>query len=612
MGSDNAQVLFGETDSADAGRFSSAGIPSPTVEQQAIIEGALTGKDIKVQAFAGTGKTTTIKQLARVINKPSLYIAFNKVIVTEVGNELPEHVKGKTAHGLAYKAIVAGNLQMEAKFQGRSELWYHSNVSRFIGGEIDKKLLAVVIRIVKTFTRSIDNQLTATHISPVDRLMIQKMTASKADKIIAKLVEWAQENRQKSLTEISANIKESYALERFDHTPIVGECLSLAECQELIQKTISNAAKYSATEDISEEDFPSTLMRKISNKATQQTPGVLTAEALSQKLLSSASNLWNNIVDQDSNCAINFDAYLKMWQLSQPKLQAEVIYVDEAQDLDPVMLDVLKNQKAQMIWLGDAYQQIYAWRGAINALDNLDNCLKYELTETFRFSASIASFANMALNMLGESRQIKSNKVQDTNKLGKEAIIARKNGTLFDMALLLAQQSRHFAWADTSFKPDSLISHCQELIKIDAGRTAFMDMYKEFTSIDEIEAFLEEENNDTIAKPLALCKRFNFNITQIKAAVQLISSFVDPNANIVLTTAHKSKGQEWDKVTLTDDFIDAIEREERSASGTMHEWNLLYVALTRAKKDLSLRDNIKSLLGVLPTLETASISLEKY
>jgi superfamily I DNA/RNA helicase len=113
MGSDNAQVLFGETDSADAGRFSSAGIPSPTVEQQAIIEGAVTGKDIKVQAFAGTGKTTTIKQLARVINKPSLYIAFNKDIVSEVGNELPGHVRGKTAHGLAFNSIVVGNPRME-------------------------------------------------------------------------------------------------------------------------------------------------------------------------------------------------------------------------------------------------------------------------------------------------------------------------------------------------------------------------------------------------------------------------------------------------------------------------------------------------------------------
>jgi|GEM_PF-5695529 superfamily I DNA/RNA helicase len=218
----------------------------------------------------------------------------------------------------------------------------------------------------------------------------------------------------------------------------------------------------------------------------------------------------------------------------------------------------------------------------------------------------------MALKVLGESRQIRSNKKHETDKAINHAVISRTNATLFDMAFSLAQDGKNFAWSEKNFKPDSLINHCKELVKIDSGREAFMDMYKEFKSIADIELFLEEENNDSIARSLALCKRFNFNLTSIKAAVQLISSFVDPSAKIVLTTAHKSKGQEWDKVTLCDDFNDAIQREKRNGNGTKHEWNLLYVALTRAKKELSLLDSIKLLLGVLTTEENLELSIEQH
>jgi hypothetical protein len=576
-------------------------LPEPSNEQIAIIEGAKTGRNIKVQAFAGTGKTTTIKMLAQVLLESSAYIAFNRDIVDEVSNKLPDHVWCSTAHRLAFKEVISGRSDMEAKFNDRSKLWYHSNVSQYIGGEIDKKLLAIVIRMVKNFCKSVDAELTPVHIGLRDELTLQKMTASEVETLILLLVQHAEDNRRND--DVLQNIKNWYNRDNAKPKPLISKYLSLSECQELIQKTIKNAAAYSATDPISEEDFPAKLLNKIKSTDTQRKNEGMKKELLVQKLMSRATNLWNEITDPCSDCAIDFDVFLKMWQLGKPQIDAKVIYIDEAQDLDPVMLDVLQHQKAQMIWLGDAYQQIYAWRGAINALATLENCLEFQLTETFRFNPSIASFANMALKILGESRQIKSNKKPETDKATNHAVISRTNATLFDMAFSLAQDGKHFAWSDKNFKPDTLINHCKELVKIDSGREAFMDMYKEFTSIADIELFLEEENNDSIARPLALCKRFNFNLTSIKAAVKLISRFIDPTASIVLTTAHKSKGQEWDKVTLCDDFSDAIEREKRNRNGTKYEWNLLYVAFTRAKKELSLLDSIKLLLGVLPPEE---------
>lgn len=58
---------------------------------------------IKVSAFAGTGKTTTLCAFSEV-NPDSriLYIAFNKAIQLEATGKFPDHVTARTAHSIAY------------------------------------------------------------------------------------------------------------------------------------------------------------------------------------------------------------------------------------------------------------------------------------------------------------------------------------------------------------------------------------------------------------------------------------------------------------------------------------------------------------------------------
>ena len=83
-----------------------------TKEQQDIIES--TG-NIKINAVAGSGKTTTIIEYARSRPEKSniLYIAFNKSVKLEAIKKFAEkglhHVKVETAHSLAYKHIVYRN-----------------------------------------------------------------------------------------------------------------------------------------------------------------------------------------------------------------------------------------------------------------------------------------------------------------------------------------------------------------------------------------------------------------------------------------------------------------------------------------------------------------------
>src|SRR5674476_851786 len=80
-----------------------------TQEQYAIINS--TG-NIKINAVAGSGKTTTIIEYAKARPKDSkiLYLAFNKSVKLEAAKKFADkgldNVKVETAHSLAYKNIV--------------------------------------------------------------------------------------------------------------------------------------------------------------------------------------------------------------------------------------------------------------------------------------------------------------------------------------------------------------------------------------------------------------------------------------------------------------------------------------------------------------------------
>jgi F-box protein 18 (helicase) len=83
-----------------------------TLQQQTII--ASKG-NIKINAVAGSGKTTTIIEYAktRPISAKILYLAFNKSVKLEAEHKFAQHrlsnVRIETAHSLAYRQIVAGS-----------------------------------------------------------------------------------------------------------------------------------------------------------------------------------------------------------------------------------------------------------------------------------------------------------------------------------------------------------------------------------------------------------------------------------------------------------------------------------------------------------------------
>lgn len=78
----------------------------PTEEQEAIIQALPIYGLIKVNAFAGTGKTSTLQLLTNHYpQKQFLYLAYNKSIQIEASKKFGRNVLVKTVHSLAYKYV---------------------------------------------------------------------------------------------------------------------------------------------------------------------------------------------------------------------------------------------------------------------------------------------------------------------------------------------------------------------------------------------------------------------------------------------------------------------------------------------------------------------------
>ena len=152
------------------------------------------------------------------------------------------------------------------------------------------------------------------------------------------------------------------------------------------------------------------------------------AEQLRDTLYPYVERRWQQSIDPRHPAGIGHDIYLKLWALSKPVIPADFILFDEAQDADPLMMGILSNQPNQVIYVGDAHQQIYEWRGAVNAMKRLP-LPQTLLTQSFRFGDQIADVANGFLKALQEEVPLRGNPAM-ASTLGKSMVHGQKDAIL--------------------------------------------------------------------------------------------------------------------------------------------------------------------------------------
>lgn len=305
-----------------------------------------------------------------------------------------------------------------------------------------------------------------------------------------------------------------------------------------------------------------------------------------------SKKVWLEMIDESNSIPITHDIYLKLFALSKPDFKKDFIFFDETQDANPVMLDIINSQtESQRIFAGDPFQQIYAWRGAINALGDSLDLSPYYISQSFRYGQEIASMANKIITSYSDPNIFHkpitgnnniSSSIETTNQSPPDCLICRTNAGLINNLIRYQKESGFTV---------HLIGGAQNLIRLISGiqalkanKKAFHPDLRLFNTYSDLIEYTESPMGGDMKYLINLIKAYGF-ATLIK---QLNLTTEEPDeANIILTTVHKAKGLEWKKVKLGNDFPYP---NEDLLTIPQEEVNILYVAATRAINTLDISD----------------------
>jgi superfamily I DNA/RNA helicase len=312
------------------------------------------------------------------------------------------------------------------------------------------------------------------------------------------------------------------------------------------------------------------------------------------------------------------DGYLKLYQLSGPVLDFDYILLDEAQDTTPCVWDIFENQKCRKVIVGDEHQAIYGWRGSTDALKLVGDAEHLYLTRSFRFGPEIAALASTLLRRFkGEVNHLRGTESIPTrvilgSKSGSRTMVCRGNMHIFRSAAAECEfggKSLGFVGGDfLNYRFQSVLdayyvfSEQSELVK-DA-------LIKSFGTFEDLAEFSKKARNNEIESACSLVEEYRSRVPKIYQDVKgrdVGAKFAD----LVFTTGHKAKGMEFPIVEIGSDFTAMIEaHRERPDLRIMnpHEINLLYVAITRATRELYLAPSIVSFIqtGALDEVPSAN------
>ena len=303
---------------------------------------------------------------------------------------------------------------------------------------------------------------------------------------------------------------------------------------------------------------------------------------------------WADITDPQGRIRFEHSHYLKMWQLQFPMIDTDVVLFDEAQDANPVMASIVAFQDCRKVYVGDQYQQIYTWTGAVDAMQKIGAEHSATLTNSFRFGPQVAGAGNRILAMLGAdvklaglgaeghvaytiAEQERSNPYQHAGD--SHCYLARTNAAVIRRAMQELDAGGRPAVAGGT---RDITSFAEAAVALQSGRRTSHPELAAFDSWGAVQRYVDE---DELGSDLKLMVTVIDDFGARTIIDKLGRDVKEHQATMVVSTAHKAKGREWDHVTLASDF-DKAQGTTEDADTAEEELRLLYVAATRAQSTL--------------------------
>ncbi len=349
------------------------------------------------------------------------------------------------------------------------------------------------------------------------------------------------------------------------------------------------------------------------------------------------SRLWSMMIDPTHPLGLTHDAYLKLYALHEPKWDFDYLLLDESQDTNPVTEQLFFSQAARKIIVGDPHQSIYSFRKSRDILSpraSSDTPTVF-LTHSFRFGQEIADLANHMLGhfkgethrLIGRGKPAKLWRpfstdwsLRPTGAFVSHTIISRTNASLFDAAVraidcieayeqVTNRPGPKIGFIGTSARANYSPFHTYkfgrllDLVSLEKGEVSkIVDPFiRRFSNIRELWDLVNDEatRDADLASAIRLYNRYKGALPWLVRKIG--ERAADPNSPKVwirFCTAHKSKGLEWTRVKLANDFPRLTDDTGLLPPRRIpeEEVNLLYVAVTRAKEDLEVCPRLMNFL----------------
>lgn len=458
----------------------------PTDEQTAIIDAFEAGADLRVQAGAGSGKTSTLVMLAKEkMDDQGTFLAYNKAIQQDASAKMPFNCEAVTSHSLAFRAV---GIKYKHRLNG-------------------------------------------------SRLTVRQ----------------------------TAEIMGIQPIQIGDH-PVFGNFVLTRMVGDMLRKFT-----YSADDEIQPHHVAE--VRGFSDAETRE---------LAAYLVNYARKAWADITNVDGKLRFEHDHYFKMWALTHPRIEDDFLFLDEAQDANPALTGVVAEQThLQRVSVGDSAQSIYGWRGAKDALKVLPGD-QLTLSQSFRFGPAIAEEANEWLDVLNADIRLSGFDQVDSRVTSRlpdaGTVLCRTNMGCMGEGMLGLERDQKVAVVGGTKQIEDLARACLDLQE--KGETIHPELVA-FRSWDSVVEYAEDGGEDL--KPMVkLVTRYG-----AKGILYATARFVnEERADLIISTAHKAKGREWDSVRIGDDFYQTPDEETGVIELPKDEAMLAYVAVTRARKQL--------------------------
>ena len=511
----------------------------PSVYQQAIYDFITNGSgNAVVSAVAGSGKTTTLINALKLIPKDKnvLFLAFNKSIAGELKERVPKeatNIDVKTVHAYGYGALT------------------------------------------KDFKCQID--------------------ASKYKKLLRDIIMYLESQDAMVLTKYGFDKKQMNFIDDFAFEP---------NEQENIEDKVGYFNRVNTLCDLGRLNLID--LKNMDN-------GIDELNALSQKhnveiINGECYRAWLLInIGASVLSSADFTDMVFLPNYYNLKLrQYDIVFIDECQDLNScqreIMKRAIKKETGRFIAVGDPAQAIYGFAGAdsesFKKLLAIPNTTELPLSVCYRCGSDIIEYAQKYMPTIEASPSAKTGLIDHSfsykNVVDGDMVLCRNTAPLVALCMVYLQKgiNSYVMGTDVSKSLVAMIESTRRKTEEFSLENVFARIYREkdkmVQNVIKREKITEQEASessvivsfsDKIMTLEILSKGCDTGDDLIKKLERIFS---DNSTGICLSTIHKSKGLEADRV-----FI--IHEELMPSKYAKKDWekeqerNLIYVAYTRAK-----------------------------